>query len=354
MSERELEREETKVARTVRTGTAAPVERIAPPAGDLRFHTGAAGLTVARAPAAGDRQLADGLAHAVRERGAPRAVSRDFIDDIKSWWSGETGETKEMKRVERKEVAVTKQDFDQVIMLVTVPLANAQAQLSGEADVAKAKAALDKVSTAAQSMMVIANTKKEASNRDVLYVPVNTMNMATATLEVMSEPDKAQEVWQNHFKKAMERVDEVLALPIRDENAQPDPAQPAPDPDATLTQRDHDLIQVGLKAHLQSLIETTAGVPYQSWDPKTVAGDSSASAAAGAFSNRKLLTVRARIDAGQQAIKTFAMSLNEQQAEASGLIDQALGDCATALGSFTGDPADPNTPSDAPPEEQPQ
>jgi hypothetical protein len=391
-------------------------ERVAPglgdPLTDVRVHTDTGSGTLARAiganafatgsdvffapgryspgTAAGDRLLAHELAHVVQQRGAPTAgvarltqpgdatereadalaasalahqpaaaaparaggealVARDFIDDIKDWWGGE--EATKVKKPE--EVPVTKQDFDQILNLVVVPIANAQAILVGEADVAKAKAANDKVIPALNSLMTIANTKKEPKNRDNLFTGAKALQMAETTLQVMAEPDKAQEIWKEHFEAAMKRVDEVLALPIRDESAQPDPAQPAPDPDATLTQRDHDLINVGLKAQLQTLITTTAGEPYKDWDPKTVAADSSVVAAASAFSNRKLITVKVRVMAGLQAIKTFAMSLNEQQAEALSTLAQAQGAVAQSLESYmASDPDDPSSPSHVPPEEK--
>jgi hypothetical protein len=357
MSERGVEHEEAKaeVPRGVQAAVHAPPERIVPALGDLRFHTDAGALTVARAPADGDRLLADELAQVVRGRGAPRTVARDFIDDIKSWWGGE----EQAKKVERKEVPVTKQDFDQIITLVSVPLANAQMMLAGEADVAKAKSALGKVGPAGDALMVIANTKQEAKNRDNLYTGTRAIARALTTLQVMAEPDKARELWKEHFQKAMERVDQVLALPIRDESSQGQgqaqgpgqgQAQPAGSPDDTLTQRDHDLIRVGLKAQLEALITTTSGEPYQDWDPKAVVADTSVVTAASAFTNRKLLSVRARVEAGLQAIKAFAMSLNEQQAEAIANLEQAQSDIARSMQSFVdADPTDPNSPSFQPP-----
>ena len=36
----------------------------------------------------------------------------------------------------------------------------------------------------------------------------------------MADPDRAKDIWKDHFEKAMERIDEVLALPIRDESGQ--------------------------------------------------------------------------------------------------------------------------------------
>jgi hypothetical protein len=156
----------------------------------------------------------------------------------------------------------------------------------------------------------------------------------------------------------MTRVDQVLALPIREESPQGQgqgqgQAQPAANPDESLTQRDHDLIRLGLKAQLQTLITTTAGEPYKDWDPKTVAGDTSVPAAASAFTNRKLITVKVRVTAGLQAIKTFAMSLNEQQLEALATLNEAQGAVTQSLKSYMdSDPNDPNSPSHVPPEEQ--
>ena len=374
-------------------------ERLAPglgdPLSDVRIHTDTGAGTLARAVSArafatgrdvffahgeyrpgttdGDRLLAHELAHVVQQRGAPASgvmrlsqpgdahereadtmaasamtaaaapapvraggealVARDFIDDVKSWWNSPD---EAAKKVEREE-AVTKQDFDQVLSLVSLPLNVARNQLSGEPDVGKAKAAAAKVGPAREAMMIIANSKKEARNRDHLYSPATAIAMVQATLEVMAEPDKAKNIWKEHFEAALQRVDEVLALPTRDEKqdqAQPSgqgQGQPAANPDDSLTERDRKLIEASLKAPLQQLIETTAGEPYTAWDPKAVGADPTLVGAAGAFSNRKLITVRVRIQAGIQAIKTFAMSMNDQQKEAVAKFDEADMAIARAL-----------------------
>ena len=54
-----------------------------------------------------------------------------------------------------------------------VPLVAAEQMLMGDADVAKARSAIGKVIPAAEALMVIAGTKKEAKNRDNLYKPVD-------------------------------------------------------------------------------------------------------------------------------------------------------------------------------------
>jgi len=392
--------------------------RVAPglgdPVADVRIHTDTGAGTLARAVSArafatgadvffaqgeyrpgttdGDRLLAHELAHVVQQRGAPTAgvmrlsqpgdaheleadtmaaaalapgsgptlartprgalVARDFIDDIKGFLGGDA---QEAKRVERKEVPVTKQDFDQIIGLVTAPLLAAENMLAGDADVTKAKLAVGKVTSAGGALMVIAGTKKEAKNRDNLYKPVNELNLARATLEVMAEPDKAKDIWKGHFEKAMTKVDALLALPIRDESSQGQgdaqgQAQPAAGADEALTQRDHDLILVSLKGPLQALITTTSGEPYQDWDPKLVGADRSLVLAAGAFTNRKLLGVGVSLDAGLAAIRAFAMSLNEQQAEAVASIQSAQVKVSYAMQSYMeADPTDPNSPNYQPP-----
>jgi len=332
---------------------------------DVRIHADTGAGTLARAlaagaavshlpaPAAGDGVLARQLAHSVGER----AVARDFIDDIKTWWGGDPKE--EAKRVERKEVPITKQDFNQILGLVFAPLSAAEQMLAGDSDVAKAKAALAKVTASGKSLSIIAETKKEPKNRDNLYTPLNEIGQVASTLAVMSEPDKAQDVWQEQFKKAMTRVDDVLALPIRDESGQgqqgdgqqQQQGQPAGDPNATLTQRDHDLVVAGLKPQLQTLIDTTKGTPYVDWDPKVVAEDHSVSLAAGAFSNRMLLEVGSRVERGLQAIKTFTMSLDGQRDEAVSKLQSAQVKVSLSMESYTGaDPTDPTSPTYTPPE----
>jgi hypothetical protein len=370
-------------------------ERLAPglgdPLSDVRVHTDTGAGTLARAVSArafatgrdvffahgeyrpgttdGDRLLAHELAHVVQQRGAPASgvmrlsqpgdahereadtmaatamtaaaapeavraggealVARDFIDDVKNWWNSPD---EAAKKVEREE-AVTKQDWDQVLSLVSMPVNVARYQVSGEPDVAKAKMAAARVGPAREAMLIIANSKKDPKNRDHLQAPATAIAMLETTLKVMAEPDKAKDIWKEHFEAALQRIDEVLALPIRDESQPQEQGQgqPAADPDATLTQRDHDLITATLKRPLQELIRTTGGEPYKDWDPKAVGADPTLVGAAGGFSNRKLITVRVRIQAGIQAIKTFAMSMNDQQKEAVAKFDEADMAIARAL-----------------------
>ena len=388
-------------------------ERLTPSLGpltDVRIHTDTGAGTLARSVSArafatgsdvyfapgeyrpgssdGDRLLAHELAHVVQQRGsaasgllrttepgdaheleadamaaaaleprpAPLAasagreaiVARDFIDDIGSLFGGTT----EAKR-EPREVAVTKQDFDQILNLVSLPLEMAKQQLTGDADVQKAKAAAAKLAPAASALHVIAKTKKEPKTRDNLYRPLDEIEASVTTLKVMGEPDKAKEIWKKHFDGAMKVIDQVLALPIRDESQnqdQPAGGAPAANPDETITQRDHDLIQVSLKPQLQQLIDTTSGEPHTDWDPKTVMADTAVPVAINAFSHRKLNSARIQVALGLQAITTFDMSMNDQQAEAVKRMEAASIALAQAMSSFTtSDPTDPNSPSYVPP-----
>ena len=328
---------------------------------DVRIHTDTGAGALARALAAGASYRPPGGAGdgVLGRQLAEAVVARDFLDDVKKWWGGEPQE--EAKRVERKETPITKQDFNQILGLVFAPLNAAEQMLAGDSDVNKAKAAQAKVEAAGKSLSVIANSKKDAKNRDNLYTPMNEIALADSTLKVMSEPDKAQDVWQDHFKKAMTRVDEVLALPIRDESSQGQQGdgqqgqtpqgQPAGDPNETLTQRDHDLIVAGLKPQLQTLIDTTKGKPYDDWDPKLVAEDHSVTLAAGAFSNRRLLQVSSQVERGLQAIKAFAMSLDGQRDEAVSKLQSAQVKISHSMSSYMdADPTNPNSPNYMPPE----
>lgn len=392
------------------------------PLADVRIHTDTSAGTLARAVSArafatgsdlffahgeyrpgttdGDRLLAHELAHVVQQRGAPTSgvmrlsepgdpweleadamagaalapraaptvaratgealVARDFIDDIKGWFGSGEQEAKRVE-VERKEVPVTKQDFDQILALVSAPLNVALAQLAGEPDVAKAKLAVGKLESAAQAVSVIAQTKKEPQNRDNLHRPLMDIVGAKTILEVMAAPEKAKDLWKEKFRRAMERVDEVLALPIRDENQAPDPAQgqgggqaqPAANPDDSLTQRDHDLVQVSIKAPLERLIETASGEPYTDFDPKVVGADFSIPFATRGFSNRKLIAVASLTNVGLMAISAFALSMDEQAKQAVAEIERAQTSLAQAMASYGSDPNDPNSPGNQPPAEAP-
>jgi len=351
MSERETEQEQTTVPKATPSRAAAPPvrERQAPGLTDLRLHTDTGAGRLARSTSAdgfgGDRLLAGELAHVVQRRG--RAVARDFLDDISSNLFG--GQT-EAKR-EPREVAVTKQDFNQILSLVSLPVELAKQKITGDADVQNAKVAAAKLGPASSALHVIATSKKEPKNRDNLYRPLDEIQAAMTTLKVMGDPDKVKDVWKRHFEGAMKVVDQVLALPIRDEAADPQ-QQPAASPDETLTQRDHDLMLVSLKPQLQQLIETTSGEPHVDWDPDTVIGDLTVTAALNAFSNRKLTSARLQVNLGLQAIRTFAMSLNEQQAEAIARLEAAQLALSMAMASYIeSDPTDPKSPSYVPPVE---
>ena len=87
------------------------------------------------------------------------------------------------------------------------------------------------------------------------------------------------------------------------------------------------------------------------WDPKVVAEDHSVSLAAGAFSTRKLLEVRTRVENGLQAIKTFAMSLDAQRDEAVSKLQSAQVKISHSMSSYMdADPTNPNSPNYMPPE----
>jgi hypothetical protein len=109
-------------------------------------------------------------------------------------------------------------------------------------------------------------------------------------------------------------------------------------------------MQVTLKPQLQELIDTTSGEPNTDWDPKTVMSTNLAAVSINSFSNRKLNSARIQIALGMQAITTFDMSMNDQQAEAVKRLEAAQMAVSQAMASFTtSDPTDPNSPSYVPP-----
>jgi hypothetical protein len=385
------------------------------PLADVRIHTDTSAGTLARAVGArafatgsdvffaegqyrpgspdGERLLAHELAHVVQQRGAPTSgvmrlsqpgdayeveasamaeaamagrsqprpatrvagepmVARDFIDDIKGWFSSDKEEAArnrpEAKPPEPpKEPLVTSQDFTQLVALVDAPLEIALRDIRGEPDVAKAKSSAAKIGPAVGAVKVLAGTKKDQSNFMKWGALLPDMVGAQKTLEIMADESKGKEIRKSNFDKALATVNEVLAAPVRAESTDPSQPEAAKD-DESLTQRDHDLMDVSLKGPLQKLIETTSGEPYTDWDPKTVAMDTTVPMATYGFTHWRMLAVRNQVNLGLQAIKAFSMSMNDQRDEAVSLITNARAGITEMLSAFGAT----QTPPPGPPPQQ--
>ncbi len=109
------------------------------------------------------------------ERGKPpavartRQVSRSVLDDVSSWWNGEPS----FKVVQEKpEKPFTKQDFDQTLSLVMMPMNLSHLDVFGKKpDPAVAKAAAGRLGPAISALQVIAGSKRDASNQQHILVP---------------------------------------------------------------------------------------------------------------------------------------------------------------------------------------
>ena len=230
-------------------------------------------------------------------------VSRSVLDDVSEWWKGDQ---QVAERAPKPEVPYTKQDFDQSLSLVVMPVSLAHDELFGKPpDVAVAGSAAATLGPAAAALQAMANSKKEPKNQAAMLTPVPDIQAAQTTLQVVAAGDKAQAMWQQAFVSAMSVVDSVIALPVAD----PDANLKAGD---DIQQRDHDLLASSVKPTLQRLQDKTAGAPYVDFDPKAYTEGQETLSALGALSIVQLKPALAHVTKGVQAIKAFAMSMEEQ------------------------------------------
>ena len=138
-----------------------------------------------------------------------------------------------------------------------------------------------------------------------MLAPVPDIQAAQTTLQVVAAGDKAQSMWHEAFQYAMAIVDNCIGLPVAD-------------PDANLKsgedvqQRDHDLLVSSVKPTVQRLQDKTAGAPYVDFDPKAFTEGQEALSAVGAVDIAQLKPALAHLNRGIQALKAFAMSMEEQ------------------------------------------
>jgi hypothetical protein len=229
------------------------------------------------------------------------AVSRSVLDDVSEWFSG-----KPQERAPRPEPAYTKQDFEQSLSLVQMPVQIAHLELFGkQPDVAVAASAAAKLGPAASALQTMANSKKDPKNQAAMLTPVPDIQAAQTTLQVLAAGEKAQAMWHDAFQYAMAVVDNAIGLPVADPDANLKS-------DDDVSQRDHDLLVGSIKPTVQRLQDKTAGAPYVDFDPKAFTEGGEAIAALGAVQIVQLKPALAHVNRGIQALKAFAMSMEEQ------------------------------------------
>ena len=168
-----------------------------------------------------------------------------------------------------------------------------------------AGSAAARLGPAASALQVLANSKKDPKNQAAMLAPVPDIQAAQTTLKVVAAGDKAQAMWHEAFQYAMAIVDNCIGLPVAD-------------PDANLKsgedvdQRDHDLLVSSVKPTVQRLQDKTAGAPYVDFDPKAFTEGQEALSAVGAVDIAQLKPALAHLNRGIQALKAFAMSMDEQ------------------------------------------
>jgi hypothetical protein len=253
------------------------------------------------------------------------AVSRSVLDDISTWWKGDE---QPAERAAKPEPAYTKQDFDQSLSLVNMPVALAHDSLFGKApDVQVAGAAAAKLGPAAAALQVMANSKKDPKNQAAMLTPVPDIQAAQTTLQVIAAGDKAQTMWHEAFLNAMTVIDQVVSLPVADPDANLKSAD-------DIQQRDHDLLVSSVKPTVQRLQDKTAGAPYVDFDPKTYTEGQEALSALGALNIAQLKPAIAHVNKGVQAITAFAKSMQEQWDSAIASLEAAQQKLAAQAESY--------------------
>jgi hypothetical protein len=256
------------------------------------------------------------------ERGKPparvrtRQVSRSVLDDVSTWWHGEPNFKVEKAKPEKP---FTKQDFDQTLSLVFMPVNVAHTEIFGKKpDPDAAKAASDRLGPAISALQVIATSKRDQRNQQNLLAPLPDLQSAQTTLQVMGDHKNAPDVWKGAFGIALDTLETVIALPVID----PDSAD-AP-PANAVEQRDHDLLVASVRPSLQRLVETTSHAPFVTWDPRSYTEGNEALSALGAISHPHLKPAVDAVKRGMDAITTYAKSEEDQVTEASNKLETVM------------------------------
>ena len=156
--------------------------------------------------------------------------------------SGGSGKPRRSPSAPKPEPAYTKQDFEQSLALVQMPVAARPPGALRQARPTSPWPAPPRreLGPAASALQVMANSKKDPKNQAAMLAPVPDIQAAQTTLQVVAAGDKAQAMWHEAFQYAMAIVDNASRLPVAD-------------PDANLKsgddveQRDHDLLVSSVK-----------------------------------------------------------------------------------------------------------
>jgi hypothetical protein len=244
-----------------------------------------------------------------------RKVSRSVVDDIGTWWNGEPNFKVEKAKPEKP---FTKQDFDQTMSLVYMPVNLAHLDVFGKKpDPDTCKAAAGRLGPAISALQVIAGSKREDKNKQNILLPLGDIQSAQTSLQVMGDPKNASSIWKGAFGIALDTLETVIGLPVIDEKDDPPPAN-------GVMERDHDLLVASVRPTLQRLVETTSHVPFASWDPRTYSEGNEALAALGSVSHPHLKPAVDAVKRGIDAITTFAKNLEDQAAEAANKLESAM------------------------------
>jgi hypothetical protein len=241
------------------------------------------------------------------------------VDDISTWWNGEPN----FKVVQEKpEKPFTKQDFDQTMSLVYMPVNLCHLDVFGKKpDPAVAKAAAGRLGPAISALQVIAGSKREAKNQQNILLPMPDIQSAQTSLQVMGDRKDAPNIWKGAFGIALDTLETVIALPVIDPDASKDADPP---PANGVMKRDHDLLEASVRPTLQRLVQTTSTVPYSSWDPRSYSEGNEALAALGSVSHPHLKAAVDAVKRGVDAITTYAKSEEDQMTEASNKLEAAM------------------------------
>jgi hypothetical protein len=276
-------------------------------------------------------------------------VSRSVLDDVSAWWHGEETTA---QRAPRPEVPFTKQDFEQSLSLVSMPVNLARQEIEGKPDRFKFGSAATRIGPAVAALQVIANGKREAKNKANLLAPVADLQSAQTTMQVLGDWMAAPKLWAESFQAAMAAIDKAIAAPVIDPDAAKDAENADPPPADGVQKREHDLMVASLKPIVARLIEKTGGEPFTTWNPREYTEGNEAMAALGAISAPQLAAAKAAVERGMQAISVYAADLDKSIADAKAKLESAQQKLSqSAQSSFESDPTDPSSPSYRPPEE---
>jgi hypothetical protein len=257
-----------------------------------------------------------------------------------------------LDRDAKHEPLATAEDVRQLKAIAVKPLNNCIFDLTtgvdpstGDVDVATLVEVREKVREVAAAIAVIGNTKPDPAQRDRYYEALNDLKDALTTIDVRTAPDrKKNQIWIDALTRALNGLDQVIALPILKSGATPDYRLELID--QPLTQRDHDLLKLSVRPQLNALL-TRAKSP--GFKPKEEAIDDTLASMLAAVEHRGLLMVRENVRTAHHAMRVFTMPGPKTMREAA---VQNIGDAQRKLSAIMSD-AGAGGEGAAPPKAQP-